>query len=144
MHSMRPACLRYFRKCCTAPAIYVVAHGINADEHATTQTPTPLRTLTLFYRANAPALRARLKALVASVLQHTKHLVGASPTRQHTWDALGDCFPGLQRETLGSVSGEPVAIDQDSDDEETQAYYRISCMWLPLHVTSLITIYVFL
>ena len=121
MHSMRPACLRYFRKCCTAPAIYVVADVTKADEHATTQKSSTPRILTLFYHANAPALRARLKALVVSVLQHTKHLVGVSATRQHTWDALGDCFPGLQRETLGSVSGEPVIIEQDSDDE-TQAY----------------------
>lgn len=92
------------------------------EAHVTTQKTTTPRILTLFYRANAPALRARLKALVVSVLQQTKHLVGASATRQRTWDALGDCFPGLQRETLGSVSGESVATEQDSDDEETQAY----------------------
>lgn len=108
---MRPACLRYFRECCNAPAIYVIALGAHTDDRTN-------HVVTLFSRPNGRALRAHLKALVASVLQQTKHLVGASPTRQYTWDALGDCFPGLQRETLGSVSGEPVMIEQDSDEEQ--------------------------
>ena len=81
------------------------------DPHAVAAKAPAPRALTLFYRAKASALRVRLKALVTSVLRDTEHLRGANATRKHTWDALADCFPGLEQETLGSASGLTALVD---------------------------------